>query len=131
MEYKQQSLISASFTGNDPIKVAQGYNRDKIFLVGTRKLPIMHQKDFDGWNKKKKRLDRIQKRPFFHEREVWFCHLGANVGFEQDGRGKEYLRPIVIVRQFNNEVFWAIPLSKTSKKSAYISARFQKLTLSN
>src|SRR3989344_1157595 len=79
----------------------------------------MHKKDFNSWNERKKQLDSILKRPFFHEREIWFCHLGANIGFEQDGRGKEYLRPIAIARQFNNEVFWAIPLSKTKKKNLY------------
>lgn len=79
----------------------------------------MTHKDFDSWNQKKKQLNTVQKRPYFHEREIWFCHLGANLGFEQDGRGKQYLRPIVILRQFNNEVFWAVPLSKTDKNSPY------------
>ena len=77
------------------------------------------KKDFQKWHNKKAKIDEIIKRPFFHEREIWFCHLGANVGFEQDGIGEEFLRPIVILRKFNNEVFWAVPLTKTDKKTRF------------
>lgn len=54
-------------------------------------------------------------RLFFHEREVWYCHLGENIGFEQDGRGDTFLRPIVIIRKFNNDIFWGVPLTRTQK----------------
>lgn len=77
------------------------------------------EKDFQTWHNKKARIDQIPKRPYFHEREVWFCHLGLNVGFEQDGIGDEFLRPIVIIRKFNNEIFWALPLSRTEKRNRY------------
>lgn len=62
-------------------------------------------KNFQKWHDKKSQIDDIKERPFFHEREVWFCHLGANIGFEQDGKGEDFLRPILVVRKFNNEVF--------------------------
>lgn len=75
------------------------------------------KKDFEKWNKKKTQVDNIAKRPFFHEREIWFCYLGANVGFEQDGNGEDFLRPIVIARKFNNEIFWGIPLTKSKNKT--------------
>ena len=42
-----------------------------------------------------------------------------NVGFEQDGRGEEFLRPVIILKKFNNEVCWCIPLTKTKKKNKY------------
>jgi mRNA interferase MazF len=76
-------------------------------------------KDFKKWHNKKDNIDKIEKRPFFHEREIWFCHLGLNIGFEQDGKGGDFLRPILIIRKFNNEIFWAVPLTRTSKKSLY------------
>lgn len=62
--------------------------------------------------------------PFFHEREIWFCYLGANVGFEQDGTGEDFLRPVLILRKFNKYMFWALPLTKpkikmNNKKEAY------------
>ncbi len=76
-------------------------------------------KDFDLWNKKKVKIDEIKNRPFFHEREIWFCHLGLNVGFEQDGSDDEFLRPVVIIRKFNSSVFLAVPLTRTEKKSQF------------
>lgn len=76
-------------------------------------------KDFKKWHDKKSRVDKIEKRPFFHEREIWWCSLGVNVGFEQDGGGKDFLRPVIMFRKFNNEIFWAIPLTHTHKKTKY------------
>ncbi len=74
------------------------------------------KKDYRKWHQRKSEVNDIITRPFFHEREIWFCTLGVNVGFEQDGAGKDFLRPVVIVRKFNNEIFWAIPLTKLKKR---------------
>lgn len=49
-------------------------------------------KDVDGWNGKKKKVHNRADTPFFHTREIWWCALGVNVGFEQDGAGGELLR---------------------------------------
>lgn len=74
------------------------------------------KKDYRAWTPIKKTLNNIEKpRLFFHEREVWYCHLGENVGFEQDGHGDQFLRPVVIIRKFNNEIFWGVPLTRTQK----------------
>lgn len=74
------------------------------------------KKDFQKWHIKKSSVNEVVKRPFFHEREIWFCYLGMNVGFEQDGQGEDFLRPIVIIRKFNNEIFWGVPLTKSNKQ---------------
>lgn len=77
------------------------------------------RKDFQNWHNKKAKVNDIDSRPFFHEREIWWCALGANIGFEQDGGGKDFLRPVIVFKKFNNEIFWAIPLTHTQKKSRY------------
>jgi len=73
------------------------------------------KKDFQVWHNKKENIEDKEKRVFFHEREIWFCHLGTNVGFEQDGKGENFSRPVIVFRKFNNEVFWAIPLTTRNK----------------
>ena len=74
------------------------------------------KKDYKKWTPLKQILNnKVDSRLFFHEREVWYCHLGENVGFEQDGRGEQYLRPVVIIRKFNNEIIWGVPLTRTEK----------------
>lgn len=80
------------------------------------------EKDFKKWHVKKSDIHHVPERPFFHEGEIWFCHLGANIGSEQDGVGNDFLRPVIIVRKFNSEVFWGVPLTRTRKKSPYYFA---------
>ena len=74
------------------------------------------KKDYQTWTPIKKDLNNSDEpRLFFHEREVWYCHLGENIGSEQDGGSDLFLRPAVIIRKFNNEIFWGIPLTHTQK----------------
>jgi mRNA interferase MazF len=86
------------------------------------------KKNYKVWHPLKAEINNTEdKRPFFHEREIWFCHFGENVGYEQDGRGEEFLRPVIVFCKFNNEVFWAIPLTRTDKKLRfYFSFTFDR-----
>lgn len=79
----------------------------------------MNDKDYIDWGIVKTSVHNEKERPFFHEREIWFCVLGENIGFEQDGRGETYLRPVVIIRKFNNQVCLVIPLTKNQKKGIH------------
>jgi len=54
------------------------------------------QKDFDQWNEKKKQIDAKENRLFFYQREIWWVNLGLNIGYEQNGKGIEYTRPVII-----------------------------------
>ena len=45
--------------------------------------------------------------------------LGCNVGFEEDGKGFDFARPVLIVRKFNEHFFIGVPLSTTSKTGRY------------
>lgn len=42
------------------------------------------KKDFDSWNteKKKTNIKRLDFNFFYHNREVWWCAVGINVGVE-------------------------------------------------
>jgi mRNA interferase MazF len=79
----------------------------------------VNKKDFVVWHSEKVDLQNTKIRPGFYEREVWFAAVGENVGYEQDGRGERFLRPIVIIKKFNNEVLWAIPLTSKEKTGKY------------
>ncbi len=72
-------------------------------------------KDFDSWNEKKKVVHAKGDAPFFHEREVWWCSLGINVGSEQDGTGSNYDRPVVVIRGFNKDIFFGVALTGKRK----------------
>jgi len=91
-----------------------------------------HKKDFDTWSGIKKQLHQKNSRVFFHEREIWWCSLGENIGYEQDGSGEMFVRPVVVFKKFNNEVFLGIPLTKTQKSTKfYFPFSFQDDVVSN
>ncbi len=56
------------------------------------------QKKFDDWNKAKKTINDIGEYKLYHTREVWWCSLGVNVGFEQDGSKDEHRRPVLVLK---------------------------------
>lgn len=77
------------------------------------------QKDFDTWNEKKKDIHENMEIKLYHEREVWWCALGTNVGFEQDGTGKNGERPVLILKGFSKHVCVVLPLTTSVKRNPY------------
>jgi len=47
-------------------------------------------KDFKNWFQNKEKINQENQPPFYHEREIWWCALGVNVGSEMDGTGKNF-----------------------------------------
>jgi len=76
-------------------------------------------KDFDKWNEKKKKLHHYGAERFYHEREIWWVSLGVNIGNEQDGTGKNFDRPVVVLRGFNKNTFLGLALTGKKKKGIY------------
>ena len=76
-------------------------------------------KAFKKWHGIKENLDGRKSEVFFHEREIWWCSLGLNIGFEQDGNGPEFQRPVVILKKFNNDVCWVLPITTKPKTGKY------------
>ncbi len=76
-------------------------------------------KNFNGWMTLKNSIHNSGSRPGYKTREVWWVSIGRNVGFEEDGKGKFYNRPVLILRGFSKEFFLGIPLSHTSNRGKY------------
>jgi mRNA interferase MazF len=77
------------------------------------------KKDFDGWNREKKILDEEGNPQFCRPREIWWCKFGVNVGHEQDGSGPDYLRPVAVIRGFNERTFWGVALTGRKREERY------------
>ena len=75
-------------------------------------------KEYDVWNELKKKIQSDISEPdyFPKEGEVWMSSLGKNIGFEQNGNGTNFSRPILVVKKFNNHMFWCASLSTKQKK---------------
>ena len=73
---------------------------------------------YDNWNKLKKEIQ--DKKPMmFNERDVLFISMGQNIGFEQYGKGEDFLRPVVVLKKFSKHIFLGIPLSSKAKKGYF------------
>lgn len=82
--------------------------------------PDIFKKDFDSWIIKKKDCHyAIKTPPLFKERDIWWVSVGANVGFEEDGKNGNFVRPVLIVKKFNRELFLGAPMSTKLKDNKY------------
>lgn len=77
------------------------------------------QKDFQKWHTLKSNIEAENKSLLFREQEIWWCSLGANVGFEEDGKNELFERPVLIFRKFNKELFFAFPMTSKKKEGKF------------
>ena len=79
------------------------------------------QKDFDRWNRIKKTIDAApeEDRLFFHVGDIWWAHLGVNVGYEIDGKQKDFSRPAIVLKKYNQYSFLALPLTTNPKPNRW------------
>ncbi len=73
--------------------------------------------DHDTWVVLKKKIDALceQQTNFPIKQEVWMCALGKNIGFEQNGGGDNFSRPVLVIKKLNNKMYWIVPLSSKQK----------------
>lgn len=69
------------------------------------------EKEFDRWNAQKKSINNTQERLYFREGEIWWAHVGVNVGYEIDGKSGDFSRPVYS--------FLALPLTTNAKPNPY------------
>ena len=58
------------------------------------------KKDYLLWTKVKNKTNEKEARAKYNEREIWFANLGENIGFEEDGKGNDFIRPVLIIKGF-------------------------------
>lgn len=65
------------------------------------------QKDFGPWMSVKSfEHNRENKQTYYKEGEVYWMSIGVNVGSEQDGKGRKFARPVLIVKGFSSTLVW-------------------------
>ena len=77
------------------------------------------KKDYTQWHKLKSYIEEYNEPILFREREIWWCSLGLNIGDEEDGKNEYFERPILILRKFNKEIFWGLPMSTKTKDDIF------------
>lgn len=77
-------------------------------------------KDFDSWNKVKIVVQSsISPERYPHRGQIWWTYLGLNIGDEQDGKGKNFKRPVLVMRKLTQNLILIIPLTTKSKESYF------------
>ena len=74
---------------------------------------------FVSWIKIKIRTHFADAAFDIYERQIWWASIGQNIGVEQNGKNASFERPVLIFRRFNNDQFWALPISTKVKTNKY------------
>ncbi|PIQ91317.1 MAG: hypothetical protein COV70_04300 [Parcubacteria group bacterium CG11_big_fil_rev_8_21_14_0_20_39_22] len=91
----------------------------KIGKISNKEALGEHDKDFDSWNILKQKINIRNDRVFFKEGDVWWVNLGCNIGFEMDGKHKEFSRPVVVLKKYNKFSFLSVPLTTSTNFNKY------------
>ncbi len=70
-------------------------------MVYDGRMENIYVKNFDSWNLHKKSIHQNGVNKYYSQQEIWWCSLGTNIGFEEDGSGFVGERPVLIIRGFN------------------------------
>jgi len=74
---------------------------------------------YDEWSKVKRKIDSKEKLITYKERDIFWANIGENIGFEQNGKGSDFMRPILVFRKFTNKMFLGIPLSTQLRDGSF------------
>lgn len=125
----KQSLLKTEFhqTGWKTLKEAktliQETNTLEALKIILKKEPAntnIFSKDFNKWIVLKTKCHyKKSLPPMFKERDIWWVSIGVNIGYEENGKHEKFLRPVLVLRKFNRELFLGIPMSTKIKNNRY------------
>jgi mRNA interferase MazF len=77
-------------------------------------------KDYKKWMAIKANINNANSRPIgYKKREIWICCIGENIGHEEDGKGKLFVRPVLVIKKFGADMCLVIPLSTTARRGVF------------
>lgn len=74
---------------------------------------------FLNWIKLKFQIHYKINRPTFKEKEVWWSNFGQNVGDEENGKDEFFMRPVLVIKKFNNHLALVVPTSRQLKNNQF------------
>jgi len=78
-----------------------------------------YQKNFDGWNEEKKKLEENSNQKVFYpkKRQIRYIKLWVNLWFESDGKWK-FTRPMLVIKRIGS-LFRCIPMTTKNKNNRF------------
>ncbi|MFH0846306.1 MAG: type II toxin-antitoxin system PemK/MazF family toxin [Patescibacteria group bacterium] len=82
---------------------------------------MKYKRDFNKWNIEKQRIDTSSKNKkiWFAEKDIWWSTLGVNIGVEIDGKNEKFGRPVLIIKVFNREGLYILPITSKDKLNKF------------
>ena len=75
-------------------------------------------KEFDQRNIIKKKIQKQKKDIYINEKEVRFARLWQNIGNEENGKGKYFSRPVLVMKRFWN-MYFILPMTTSWKENRF------------
>ena len=72
---------------------------------------------YDAWNSDKKKTEKTQRKLGIKARDIFWLKVGKNIEHEVYGKGEEFLRPVIIIRQLTSDLFVGVPTTSTKKEN--------------
>ena len=80
----------------------------------------------DKWNIVKKDIDRQRIKKQVENQGIYWISIGQNVGSEVYGKGRDFVRPVLVLCVFFNHTFLGVPLSsKFRNKTGRLYYKFK------
>jgi len=73
------------------------------------------EKDFDKWNKLKKKIEEYENNLIIKEWEIWWASIWINTKSESCGKWPEFRRPVLIIKKLSKETCFVVLLSTKIK----------------
>ena len=77
------------------------------------------KKDFDAWNERKQEIDKNKRHLLFKEREIWWCAVGKNIGEEVYGKGREFRRPVIVLKKLTGNSCIVLPTTTKPRDGSW------------
>jgi mRNA-degrading endonuclease toxin of MazEF toxin-antitoxin module len=75
--------------------------------------------NFSEWNELKEQIHIKNKNVWAKERDIWWCHLGKNIGYEENGKNDKFTRPVLVLKCFGLNTVLALPLTTSQKENIF------------
>lgn len=82
---------------------------------------------YDEWNEVKKEVQTNKRKLGLKPRDIFWAKIGENVGYEQNGKGKNFARPVIVIRKLTKDLFIGIPTTTTIRDDGDYFYKFNYL----
>lgn len=69
------------------------------------------RKNFAKWNCNKIQLEDCHRKILYKEGEIWWTHIGVNLGVESCGKGENFQRPVLILKKLGKYSCIVLPVT--------------------